>query len=82
MSKDIVLRMNILGGMNEFVADIGDEDILENWITYGVPDSATEDDLKEIAEDDECFADVCMCFANIVKGENEKCKSTSESVWL
>ena len=65
---NLVLRMNILGGMNEFVADIGDEDILENWITFGVPDAATEDDLREIAEDDECFADVCECFAKIVRG--------------
>lgn len=80
--SNLVLRMNILGGMNAFISDLGDEDILENWVTFGVCDCATEEDLKEIAEDDECFADVCMCFANIVKGEVEKCKSTSESVYF
>ena len=62
-----VLKMNILGGMNELVKEIGDEDILMNWFTYGVPDGATEDDLAEIADDDECFADVCAYFAKIVK---------------
>lgn len=75
--SNLVLRMNILGGMNAFISDLGDEDILETWVTFGVCDCATEEDLKEIAEDDECFADVCMCFANIVKGEVEKCKSIS-----
>lgn len=66
-NEEMVLRMNILGGMNAFVGDLGDEDILENWITYGVPDEATEEDLQMIAEDDECFADVCECFAKIVR---------------
>lgn len=65
--NNIVLRMNILGGMNELVAEFGDEEVLENWITFGVPDAATEDDLQAIAEDNECFADVCEHFANIVK---------------
>lgn len=67
-NEEMVLRMNILGGMNAFVTDLGDEDILENWITYGVPDETTEEDLQLIAEDDECFADVCECFAKIVRG--------------
>lgn len=62
-----VLKMNILGGMNELVKEIGDEDILMNWITYGIPDGVTEDDLAEIADDDECFADVCEYFAKVVK---------------
>lgn len=66
--KNLVLRMNILGGMNAMIADIGDEDILENWITFGVPDCATEEELKEIAEDDECFADVVECFVKIMRG--------------
>lgn len=66
--KNLVLRMNILGGMNAMIADIGDEDILEHWVTFGVCDCATEEDLKEIAEDDECFADVVECFAKIMRG--------------
>ena len=45
-NEDLILRMNILGGMNSFVLALGDEDILEGWITYGVQDEATEDDLR------------------------------------
>lgn len=67
INEEMVLRMNILGGMNAFVSDLGDEDILENWITFGVPDAASEEDLQMIAEDDECFADVCEAFAKIVR---------------
>ena len=65
--KNIVLKMNILGGMNELVAELGDEEVLENWITFGVPDAATEDDLQAIAEDDECFTDVCEYFVKLLK---------------
>ena len=66
-NEDLILRMNILGGMNSFVLARGDEDILEDWITYGVQDEATEDDLRAIAEDDDCFADVCEYFAKICR---------------
>jgi hypothetical protein len=67
-NEELVLRMNILGGMNTFVIEhIGDEDILEGWLTFGVQDQATEEDLRFIAEDDECFADVCAYFGKIVK---------------
>ena len=65
--KNIVLRMNILGGMNELVAELRDEEVLENWITFGVPDAATEDELKEIAEDDDCFIDICKYFIKLFK---------------
>ena len=65
--NNIVLRMNILGGMNELVAELGDEEVLENWITFGVPDAATEDELKEIAEDDDCFIDICKYFIKLLK---------------
>ena len=68
--NNIVLRMNILGGMNELVAEFGDEEVLENWITFGVPDAATEDDLQAIAEDDECFTDVCKHFVNLLETMN------------
>ena len=67
-NEELVLRMNILGGMNTFVIEhIGDEDILEGWLMYGVQDQATEEDLRDIAEDDGYFADVCAYFGEIVK---------------
>ena len=63
----IVLRMNMLGGMNEYVQCFNDEEAYyNNWI-YLVPDECTEDDLESIAEDDESFNDVCILFGKLIK---------------
>jgi hypothetical protein len=66
MEKDlmIILRANILGGMNTYVIENCSEDTQEYWGIYGVPDGANEDDLIEIAEDNELWVGCCKCFAN------------------
>jgi hypothetical protein len=69
MTRDelVTLRMNMLGGMNEYVKCMNDEDAYYNhWICI-VPDECTEEDLEDIAEDDESFNDVVECFAALVK---------------
>lgn len=66
-----VLKMNILGGMNEYILNLGDEDIWETWIALGVPDAATEDDLEFIATDEETWVEVCRLFGRLVS-ENQK----------
>ena len=53
MTELTLLKMNLLGGMDSYIRELGDEGIWEVWIAYGVPDGATEDDLQFIAEDDE-----------------------------
>lgn len=63
----IVLKMNILGGMNSYIIENGDEMIWESWITAGVPDCATEDDLRWIAENEGEWVDVVALFAKLVK---------------
>lgn len=65
MEKDlmIILRANILGGMNTYIIENCDEDIQEYWATYGVPDGADEEEVIEIAENDELWVDCCKCFA-------------------
>lgn len=65
MNEDLVLKMNILGGMNQYVIDLGDEEAWEWWIEV-FPDEATEDDLKEIADDLELWTDVCKLFGKII----------------
>lgn len=65
-SEITVLKMNLLGGMNAYIIDYGDEEIWEEWIAEGVPDCATEDDLQFIAEDDELWVDTCKLFARLV----------------
>ena len=67
-----ILKQNILGGMDSYIRELGDEDIWEVWIAYGVPDGATEDDLQFIAEDDELWRDTCGLFGQLIKREQER----------
>lgn len=68
MTRDelIQLRANMIGGMNEYARCFNDEDAWMNWIMV-VPDEATEEDIMDIAEDDELFNDVCMLFGRLIK---------------
>lgn len=61
------LRMNIMGGMNAYVLELGDEDLLDYWFTYGLPDEVTEEMLAEYAEDDDIWLDVVSAFAKILR---------------
>lgn len=69
MTELTLLKMNLLGGMDSYIRELGDEDIWEVWIAYGVPDGATEDDLQFIAEDDELWRDTCGLFGQLIKRE-------------
>lgn len=62
------LRMNIMGGMNAYVLEtIDDEDILDYWWTYGLPDEVTEEMLADYAEDDDLWLDVVHAFAKVLR---------------
>ena len=62
-----VLRMNLLGGMNQYILNcIGDEEVHFSWLALGVPDGADEDDLAEIAGDLEDFSHIVHLFGNLV----------------
>jgi hypothetical protein len=61
------LRMNIMGGMNAYVLELGDEDLLDYWFTYGLPDEVTEEMLAEYAEDDEIWLSVVHAFADVLR---------------
>jgi hypothetical protein len=64
------LRMNIMGGMNAYVLEtIEDEDILDYWWTYGLPDEVTEEMLADYAEDDAIWLDVVHAFAKVLRME-------------
>lgn len=67
MSDILILKANILGGMNEYIHEVGDEDILDDWYAYGVPDGCDEDMLMEIAEDDKSFTDISKEFTALLK---------------
>lgn len=63
------LKMNILGGMDTYIRELGDEELMEPWLMCGVPDEATEDDLEYIAEDLDEFTSVCKLFGKLVRTE-------------
>ena len=64
------LRMNLMGGMNAYVLEtIDDEDILDYWWTYGLPDEVTEEMLADYAEDDDLWLDVVHAFAKVLRME-------------
>ena len=64
----ITLRANILGGMNEYMRHgCTDEEQLELWDAYGVPDECDEDLLMEIAENETEFTEIFCLFYSIMK---------------
>lgn len=62
----ITLKMNILGGMNEYIKNCGDEEVWARWIE-SVPDECTEDDLLDIAEDESSWRYVCDLFGRLIR---------------
>lgn len=65
MSDLIVARAEILEKMNKYILDLGDEDIFDYWWQFGVPDSATFEDLLEYAEDDNNWKQIIWTFSDI-----------------
>lgn len=69
-----VLRMNLLGGMNQYILNIiNDEEIIENWQIYGIPDEVSEEELAEIAEDEELFLENVHLFSNLTAKDFNNC---------
>lgn len=66
MEDLILLRANIIGGMNAYIEELGDENIYMEWI-YIYPDGATEDDLMELAEDDKYWLRIIATFERCVR---------------
>lgn len=54
----IQLRVNQLKAMDEFVHSINNEELMEDWLSCGVPDEASEEDYSYIACDEELGADL------------------------
>ena len=66
MNETIMLRANIMGGMNEYIKDLGDEVIWMKWIMV-FPDGCDEDELMEMAEDEETYLEVVECYTRCLK---------------
>ena len=64
MSKQLLtLRMNLLGGMNEFIkTSVYSKFYTVLWQTDCISAEATEEDLETIASDNEAFKDCVNTF--------------------
>ena len=66
--KNVQERFEALKSMNTIIKSMNDESAYSEWI-YLIPDGADDDELQEIAEeDDETFKDACDLFAELIKG--------------
>ena len=62
-----VLRANLLGGMDAYVREVvDDEDYFMEWLMLGVPDGADEDELMEIAGDEDDFNRIARVFSDLI----------------
>lgn len=52
--------------MDSTVRNMGDEDVLSSWRTYGIPDGSEGGDLLEFAEDEDFYDEVTRLFIGIV----------------
>ena len=60
-------KFEALRSMNTIIKNMNDESAYNAWI-YIIPDGADDDELMEIAEEDEdSFKDACNLFAKLVR---------------
>ena len=65
--KNVQERFEALKSMNTIIKSMNDESAYNAWI-YIIPDGADDDELMEIAEEDEeSFEDACKLFAELVR---------------
>lgn len=63
-------RIEQLKAMDDFMHSVNDEELIDSWLTYGVPDEASEDDYRFIAEDDEGYMECVRIFQRTVRCED------------
>ena len=60
-------KFEALRSMNTIIKSMNDESAYNAWI-YIIPDGADDDELQDIAEEDEdSFKDACNLFAKLVR---------------
>ena len=68
MKEIIELRVKILKEMNEYIFnEIGDENIIDHWLLFGMPDDSEDDDFLMVAEDEASWVNVVKAFAYCLK---------------
>ena len=73
-------RYEIMKSMHTIICAMNNEDAYSSWI-YIVPDKASDDDLMDIATDDELFADACVAFKSAMQEYGEDGFYIDKKVW-
>lgn len=60
-------NIELLKAMDVVVRYLNDEEAIEPWLMYGVPDGADHDDYEDIASDDELMDLACRCFGQVMR---------------
>lgn len=67
MSIEVKERFEALKSMNTIIKSMNDENAYSTWI-WVIPDEADDEELQEIAEEDEeSFKEACDLFAKLVQ---------------
>lgn len=64
-------RNKLAREMNDYIINLGDEDIWMEWIALGVPDGPTDEDF-EYFEDEETFKELCELFDKCIEWDKEE----------
>ena len=73
-------RYEIMKSMHTIICAMNNEDAYSSWI-YIVPDEASDDDLMDIATDDELFADACAAFKSAMQEYSADGFYIDKKVW-
>ena len=61
-------RAKVLKEMDKYIYDeIGDEDIIDYWLMYGMPDNSDDDDFLDCAESDNIWLSLVDAFGKCLK---------------
>ena len=72
--NEIEFRVKLMKEFNTYVLEtIGDDNVTDYWLTYGIPDEVDEDEYLEIAESEDEWLDIVKAFSkclDLAKEEN------------
>ena len=66
----IKCRVEQLKAMDAFMPTVNREVVLEEWLSYGVPDGGQEEYYEDIAGDDEAYGECVRIFRRMVKDDD------------
>ena len=65
-------RGDMLYGMEQIIRSINDESYIMTWLSLGVPDGSSKEDIYEMAQDEETFKYCFSVFLNIMSRVADK----------